>query len=238
VHFSFSTLCGIIFGFLLLSAVNTAVADMVSIQYVMSRDTELPHVLTRLNFFGVPWYALVAAVGLPVIILNIFQDLGTLASLYAVGVVGAQLPLPLSVRIESDGEPRAGVTVEWEASAGTILPARTVSDATGLASATWTLGPGIGAMSATSTVAGASGSPVVFSATGRAPFVRATPMSPTNGQTGVVGTALPLPLRVQVTSEGAFKAGMIVHWHPTSGSMSPIRRMGLRGLIGAPTGPA
>jgi plastocyanin len=138
-----------------------------------------------------------------------------------VGVVGAQLPLPLSVRIESDGEPRAGVTVEWEASAGTILPARTVSDATGLASATWTLGPRIGTMSATSSVAGASGSPVAFSATGRAPLVRATPVSPTNGQTGVVGTALPLPLRVQVTSEGAFKAGMIVHWHPTSGSMSP-----------------
>ncbi len=77
------------YGALLLSAVNTAVADMVSIQYVMSRNTELPHVLTRLNLFGVPWLALIAAVGLPVILLNIFQNVYTLANLYAVGVVGA-----------------------------------------------------------------------------------------------------------------------------------------------------
>jgi plastocyanin len=51
--------------------------------------------------------------------------------------------------------------------------------------------------------------------------VRAVPLSPTDGQTGVVGTALRLPLRVRVTSEGAAKAGMMVHWHPTAGSMSP-----------------
>lgn len=85
----FSMACGIVFGLLLLSAVNTAVADMISIQYVMSRDTELPHVLTKLNKFGVPWLTLIAAVGLPIVVLSIFQDLTTLASLYAVGVVGA-----------------------------------------------------------------------------------------------------------------------------------------------------
>ena len=89
VHPLFGLICGFVFGALLLSAVNTAVADMVSIQYVMSRDTELPHILTRLNKFGVPWLALIGAVGLPVVILCIFQDVGTLANLYAVGVVGA-----------------------------------------------------------------------------------------------------------------------------------------------------
>ena len=89
VHPWFGSICGIVFGALLLSAVNTAVADMVSIQYVMSRDTELPHVLTKLNIFGVPWYALIAAVGLPIVVLCIFQDVGTLSNLYAVGVVGA-----------------------------------------------------------------------------------------------------------------------------------------------------
>ncbi len=89
VHPWFGLICGFVFGAFLLSAVNTAVADMVSIQYVMSRDTELPHILTRLNKFGVPWLALIGAVGLPVVILCIFQDVGTLANLYAVGVVGA-----------------------------------------------------------------------------------------------------------------------------------------------------
>jgi plastocyanin len=131
------------------------------------------------------------------------------------------LPLPLSVRVESDGEPRAGVTVDWAVSAGTILPAHTVSDAGGLASATWTLGPEIGTMTATTTVAGAVGSPVSFSATGRAALVRATPVPPTNGQSGIVGTALARPLEVQVTSEGEPKAGATVHWHTAAGSVSP-----------------
>lgn len=138
-----------------------------------------------------------------------------------IGVVGTALPLPLSVRVESDGEPRAGVTVDWAVSAGTIVPAHTVSDAGGLASATWTLGPEIGTMTATTTVAGAVGSPVSFSATGRAPVVRATPVPPTNGQSGMVGTALPLPLQVQVTFEGEPKAGAIVHWHTPAGTLSP-----------------
>jgi plastocyanin len=138
-----------------------------------------------------------------------------------IGVVGAALPLPLSVRIESDGEPRAGVTVDWAVSAGTIVPARTVSDAAGLASATWTLGPEIGNMTATTTVVGAAGSPVSFSATGRAALVRATPVPPTDGQSGIVGTALPRPLEVQVTSEGEPKAGATVHWHTPAGSLSP-----------------
>src|SRR3954470_8391840 len=138
-----------------------------------------------------------------------------------IGVVGTALPLPLSVRVESDGAPRAVVTVDWAVSAGTILPAHTVSDAGGLASATWTLGPEIGTMAATTTVAGAVGSPVSFSATGRAPVVRATPVPPTNGQSGMVGTALPLPLQVQVTFEGEPKAGAIVHWHTPAGTLSP-----------------
>ncbi len=85
----FAALCGIVFGLLLLSAVNTAVADMVSIQYVMARDTELPKGLMKLNPFGVPWRTLVAAVALPTIILLVTGDLDLLAGLYAIGVVGA-----------------------------------------------------------------------------------------------------------------------------------------------------
>jgi amino acid transporter len=85
----FAAICGIVFGLLLLSAVNTAVADMVSIQYVMARDTELPRGLLKLNIFGVPWRALIAAVALPSLILLITGDLDLLAGLYAIGVVGA-----------------------------------------------------------------------------------------------------------------------------------------------------
>jgi nucleotide-binding universal stress UspA family protein len=109
VHPWFGWICGLVFGALLLSAVNTAVADMVSIQYVMSRDTELPHVLTRLNKFGVPWLALIAAVGLPVVILSIFQDVATLSNLYAVGVVGA-----IAINLGSCSVNKAMPVKAWE----------------------------------------------------------------------------------------------------------------------------
>jgi amino acid transporter len=85
----FANICGFVFGLLLLSAVNTAVADMVSIQYVMARDRELPQGLMKLNTFGVPWRTLVAAVALPALILLVTGDLDLLAGLYAIGVVGA-----------------------------------------------------------------------------------------------------------------------------------------------------
>jgi amino acid transporter/nucleotide-binding universal stress UspA family protein len=109
VHPWFGWISGIVFGALLLSAVNTAVADMVSIQYVMSRDTELPHVLTKLNKFGVPWLALIAAVGLPVVVLSLFQDINDLANLYAVGVVGA-----IAINLGSCSLNKAMPVKKWE----------------------------------------------------------------------------------------------------------------------------
>jgi amino acid transporter/nucleotide-binding universal stress UspA family protein len=114
----FSWICGFVFGALLLSAVNTAVADMVSIQYVMSRDTELPRILTKLNIFGVPWYALVAAVGLPIGLLCIFQNVYQLANLYAVGVVGA-----IAINLGSCSLNREMPVKKWERTGLVILAA-------------------------------------------------------------------------------------------------------------------
>lgn len=79
----------IIGGLLLLSATNTAVNGLMSITYVMSRDNELPAFFQRLNGFGAPWIGAIVAAGVPALILLIFHDLETLASLYAIGVVGA-----------------------------------------------------------------------------------------------------------------------------------------------------
>lgn len=76
-------------GLLLLSATNTAVNGLMSITYVMSRDGELPPVLQKLNGFGAPWIAALLAAGVPVLVLLAFHDLTTLASMYAIGVVGA-----------------------------------------------------------------------------------------------------------------------------------------------------
>lgn len=80
---------GFIFGLLLLSAVNTVLGGMISVQYVMARDGELPVFFNRLNVFGVPWIGLIPAVGIPVVLLMMFARLEDLADLYAIGVVGA-----------------------------------------------------------------------------------------------------------------------------------------------------
>lgn len=79
----------VVFGFLLLSAVNTAVSDLVSIQFALARDRELPSVFARLNRFGMPWLALIVATIVPALVLVVERNLEGLASLYAIGVVGA-----------------------------------------------------------------------------------------------------------------------------------------------------
>jgi amino acid transporter len=79
----------IIGGTLLLSATNTAITDMISVQYLMARDGELPFALQRLNKFGVPWLPAVIAAAVPALVLIISHDLESLAALYAIGVIGA-----------------------------------------------------------------------------------------------------------------------------------------------------
>lgn len=90
VHPVFGTISSIVFGLLLLSAANTAMAGMISVQYVMGRDRELPTTFTRLNAFGVPWLGiLTATVVCSILIVIIGGDVEKLAHLYAIGVVGA-----------------------------------------------------------------------------------------------------------------------------------------------------
>ncbi len=79
----------IIGGTLLLSATNTAVNGLMSIIYVMSRDGEMPAIFQRLNGWGAPWVGAVVAAAVPALVLVVAHDLETLASLYAMGVVGA-----------------------------------------------------------------------------------------------------------------------------------------------------
>lgn len=79
----------IIGGVLLLSAANTAITDMISIQYLMARDGELPQPLQRLNRFGVPWMPAILAASVPILVLLFSHDLDRLAELYAIGVIGA-----------------------------------------------------------------------------------------------------------------------------------------------------
>lgn len=102
---------GVIFGLLLFSAVNTAVVALIGVIYMMAQDGEMPRQLARLNRHGVPFIPLLAATGIPIVVLAVTKEFEGLAGLYAIGVVGAisvnlgactfnkRLPLPLYQRL-------------------------------------------------------------------------------------------------------------------------------------------
>lgn len=86
---AFATVSAAVFATLLLSAVNTAISDMVSIQYMMARDHELPAALGSLNKWGMPAVALIIGTLLPFITVIAVPSVAGLGDLYAFGVVGA-----------------------------------------------------------------------------------------------------------------------------------------------------
>ena len=85
----FGFVVSIVFGLLLLSAVNTAIVDLIMIQFLMSRDREMPAIFQRLNKWGVPSLGLALATIVPMLLVILVKDMAGLADLYAVGVVGA-----------------------------------------------------------------------------------------------------------------------------------------------------
>ncbi|HKP04358.1 MAG TPA: universal stress protein [Chthoniobacterales bacterium] len=85
----FAVVVSIVFGLLLLSAANTAIVDLVAIQFLMSRDREMPSLFQRLNKWGVPSAGVLLATIVPMVLVVVVKDMSGLADLYAVGVVGA-----------------------------------------------------------------------------------------------------------------------------------------------------
>ena len=98
-------------GMILLSAVNTAINGLISLQYIMACDDELPRQFRKVNRFGVPLLPLLVAGAIPAILILSVEKLVLLADLYAIGFVGAiavnlgststdsKLPLKRSERI-------------------------------------------------------------------------------------------------------------------------------------------
>ena len=86
---AFGFIVSVVFGLLLLSAVNTAIVDLIAIQFLMSRDREVPKIFQRLNKWGVPSAGMLLATFVPMLLVIIVKDMSGLADLYAVGVVGA-----------------------------------------------------------------------------------------------------------------------------------------------------
>jgi amino acid transporter/nucleotide-binding universal stress UspA family protein len=86
---AFGFVVSIVFAMLLLSAVNTAIVDLIMIQFLMSRDREVPAIFHRLNKWGVPSAGMLLATLVPILLVLLVKDMAGLADLYAVGVVGA-----------------------------------------------------------------------------------------------------------------------------------------------------
>ncbi len=86
---AFAAVAAVVFAALLLSAVNTALTGLVSIQYMMSQDRELPRQFTWLNSWGMPLIPLAIAAVVPTLTVLFAQEVHYLADLYAIGVVGA-----------------------------------------------------------------------------------------------------------------------------------------------------
>ncbi len=104
----FGPIIGIVLGFLLVSAGNTSINALTSIQFLMSVDGELPKGLRRLNKYGVPVIPLIVATLIPVVLLLFIHDVLILAQLYAIGVVGA-----IAINIGSTGTDRGITLPKW-----------------------------------------------------------------------------------------------------------------------------
>ena len=135
----------------------------------------------------------------------------------------APLPTPYAVLVrDQNNDPVANVTVTWTAPAGTILPATSQTNASGIATATRTLGGTAGAQTAQAAVTGLSGSPVAFTATASAGNAAVLLKTSGDGGTSGINTMVTYTVTVQ-DGHGNPKAGQQVDWSVVSGggSISP-----------------
>ncbi|MBK8004309.1 MAG: Ig-like domain-containing protein [Gemmatimonadetes bacterium] len=135
---------------------------------------------------------------------------------------GAALATPLTVLVtDNNGNPVQGVTVGWATTGGSMAPASSATNASGIASTTWTLGPTAGAQSATGAVAGLTGSPVNFSATATAGAAASLAKSAGDNQSATVNTTVATSPRVLVSDQfGNPVSGVSVTFSVTGGGGS------------------
>jgi len=100
------------------------------------------------------------------------------------------LPQPVVVRVtDAFANPIAGIPVGFAVAAGSVSAASVNTDASGLASVTWTLGPAAGAQSMTVTSAGLTGSPMTVLANNGGGAVATTTVAPTFDTLTAIGAA-------------------------------------------------
>lgn len=160
--------------------------------------------------------------------------------------VQTALASALRVLVTLSGSPVPGDTVRWATSAagGSVNPTQSVTDASGIATTTWTLGQTAGPQDATATLGGATGSPVSFSATATAGAAASLAKGTGDSASSGPNTSLVIHVRAADTF-GNSVAGIPVTWNVSSGpaTVSPaVDTTGVAGAqttvqIGATTGP-
>jgi adhesin/invasin len=136
------------------------------------------------------------------------------------GVVGTALPTVYSVAVRNAlGLPVQNVQVHWAAgpAGGSMNPATSLTDASGIASSTRTLGPGAVTQTATASVGGLTGSPVTFTATALPGAPAQLVKQSVDPQSGTVATAVTAPVIKVADQFGNGVAGAIVDFAPSGG---------------------
>ncbi len=136
--------------------------------------------------------------------------------------VGTVLPTAYSVEVmDVAGLPVAGVPVSWAVAAGggSIAPALDTTDAAGRSTAVRTLGTGAGTQTATASVGGLAGSPVLFTATALADVPAQLVRQSVDPQTGTVATAVTAPMVKIVDQFGNSIGGVIVDFAAAGGGI-------------------
>jgi plastocyanin len=137
------------------------------------------------------------------------------------GTVATALANPLRVLVTLSGTPQAGDTVTWgtTGAGASVSPLKAVTDANGIATTAWTLGQTAGVQGATATLAGASGSPLTFSAVANAGAATQLAVAAGDGQTGSPNSALTAQLAAKASDQfGNGVAGVPVAWQVTAGT--------------------
>jgi adhesin/invasin len=135
--------------------------------------------------------------------------------------VGTALTGPLRVAVTLGGAPQQGTAVTW-ATAGTgasVNPASSVTDVDGIATTTWTLGQAAGTQHATASLAGATGSPVTFTAAAAAGAATQLALASGDNQADAPNSTLSGPLKAKVGDQfGNGVSGVTVAWQVTGGT--------------------
>jgi adhesin/invasin len=142
-----------------------------------------------------------------------------------VGPATQALPTALSIIAkDQNGAAVQGVTIAWSAAnGGSVNPVTSATDASGIATTKWTLGPNAGNQTATATKTGLAGSPITFHAVAQVQGATQLAMATVsgNGQTDTVLATLPNPYQVIATDQdGVAVQGVVVDWAATPGGGS------------------